>query len=175
MGAHIFFDSTFRKFTKAKFRKEIIKNAKNIRKKATEEFIKTAVKIIPIDSGAAAATFIPLARLNSTKGIGADIRSRILRRRVDDTHGVSAGVAHGVGTFKTTTDEITADFGHNLDHFTINENNAMGYKNGQRPTPWDVLEEAGEAASLVIVEEIEKRNLFPKIKDFSTIRQISAR
>lgn len=113
------------KFNVSGFKKQVRLNVENARKAVALEFIRHMLRTIPVWSGAAQATLLPLAE---ELGISIGIPNKpIVTNQVDNEHGIAAGIQHGHA--KTT--QYGFEWSQDLRHFDI-----------QDPAVWHALDTA---------------------------------
>lgn len=132
-------------FDKKGFKAQLYKNSLEIRKEAAREFVLAAFNSLPIWSGAARGTFLPLTRVLQLAGLRGQIRP-LQTSRKDSEHGIDAGKAKGSGKFSRGSKyKHTFTFTHELYHYWLNENNAMPYGPDKKATPWNTFEDGSKA------------------------------
>lgn len=127
---------------------------------AAREFVRAAIVRIPIDTGEARGTFLPIGRfLHISVPIS----------------GAEPTVKKSEFTGESPEKRLIFQFSSNqygeyfeidwqLFHFWFNDFFQHSYINGQEPTPWGSIEAGKDAFLLYMKNEAPKR--LPKIKDF---------
>ena len=141
-------------FNFRKFKKALDVAAQRQRDHAIREFITTVLSNVPVLTGESAGTLLPLGRLTRIK-MATAINSYISRGRANakgrDGWDRPGGAERGAGKASASLvgSEGSANYGFTWEmdvrHFAINNFNAMNYKNGQKPTPWEAIEKGVNA------------------------------
>lgn len=108
-----------RVFDKAAYIRKLEENCFQFRQYLAREFLRTALSKIPVWSGAAQATLIPLAQLMQISEV---IPTQPQKTTfTDEEHGIAAGIAHGSATIPSKTISGGFMFTHDLKHFVIED------------------------------------------------------
>lgn len=133
------------------YREELFRLSNRLRTLAGREFLHAALDRIPVWSGAAQATLLPLARaLRQVQFV--HITPKV--NRTGKTRGIEAGKAHGTALMvpatigavnKGATDgKYVMEWRHNLFHLWLLSNYHVSTADSD--TPWDVVKHGGDAA-----------------------------
>ena len=136
--------------------------ARQIRDEALEEFFRTVLSELPVWSGAAKATLIPLGRLLK---ISFDISPKV-KPPFDNPneHGIAAGKRKGKAKKINASWEYGFVFEHSLFHYWLNENFLMHYGPDKKPTPWETMKKGSERYRDFI--DKNSSTILPKVWEF---------
>ncbi len=133
--------------------KDLKKKTLELREKTARAYVRAVFSRIPVWSGAARATLIPLAILAKMGELAATIRPVAFEGshypRGDPNHGVDSGVNHGTqSSLDNSFPSIGFTFETDLIHFFLHEENGWN--------DWGALEAGRNAASSYIEENASK-------------------
>ncbi len=129
-------------------------------KEAAREFVRAAVVNIPVDTGEARGTFLPIGRFLN---VPIPIPNAHPLANKSATTGAEAN-KQLIFTFPSNQYGVYFQIDWQLFHFWFNDFFAHSYPNGQMPTPWKSIE-AGRDAFLKYMRTEAVLKL-PKLKDF---------
>lgn len=135
-------------------------------REAAKEFVAEAIQRVPMDTGQARGTFLPLSRF---LGMSVEVGGVGKKRKNSET-GASEG-KQLIFKFKSTARTESFEIDPQLVYFIINDFHEMNYPNGQAPTPWESLETGWQAFMTYIHEVAPLR--FPDIGAFIEIERRS--
>jgi hypothetical protein len=169
-------------FSKKHYRSAVIKASNEIRDAAAKEFIVTLLRIIPIWSGAAQATLIPLNTLLKDKAVININPTEAGRKSKQPQHGETAGKRHGKAELLKDPKNYLYGFtySHNLFHkwlwehfgsYTNSIGNSVSPGPGKKPAPWKTGPEARLAAIKKMRELTSTK--FPKVSGSFTKRKLT--
>jgi hypothetical protein len=132
-------------------------------RQAAREWLRTVMIHVPVYSGQAAASLVPLGRhLHVAIPIHPD---PVARRRYPG--GISIGESQGTFSFSSEGWVSTFTFSTEVPHYLINEFNAgLGSPPLRHPTPWASMEHGRNAFMAYLQENLKSR--IPKITDYIT-------
>lgn len=126
-------------------------------RQAAREFVREAVKHIPIDTGQARGTLLPLARVLR---VAVDISGAKPLSNKNQETGSSTG---NKLIFKFTRTKNSEGFQVDVQLLYFWINDIMGHPSGEH-SPWESIEQGWEAFLLYMKEQAPKR--YPKISSF---------
>jgi len=149
-------------FNKQLFLADVKTSAKQLSHKALENFLQTLVEEIPVWSGAAKATLIPLARLVKKT---VSISPKVFPPFADpNEHGISAGIKAGDSYHINRSWEFGFVFSHSLMHYFVNEHFLQNFGPTAKPTPWETLKRASESWTIFMRDN--SPNFLRDVRDY---------
>lgn len=150
-----------RTFDKVAFLRDLKKGTLDLREKTARAYVRAVFSRIPVWSGAARATLIPLATLAKMGELAASIRPIAFEGRHypkgDPNHGIDSGVNHGLqSSIDNSFPEVGFTFETDLLHFFLHEENSWN--------DWGALEAGRNAASEYISTNADK--FMPKMNKY---------
>jgi hypothetical protein len=129
-------------------------------RQAARAFVRKAVVKVPVDTGQARGTFLPLGRFLR---VSVPIGGASPKANKSSNTG-SSGTNQLLFRFTTEKNGVYFEIEPQLFYFWFNDFFAHNYPNGQLPTPWQSLE-SGKKAFLDYMQNVAPTKL-PKLKDF---------
>lgn len=147
-----------------KFHKTLRNNLQIRIRQAARAFVKAAIVKIPVDTGEARGTFLPLGRfLNVAVPIGGE------PRRGKSAQTGSSPNKQLLFTFGSEELGEYFEIDWQLFHFWFNDFFTHHYPKGQLPTPWGSIE-AGKQAFMEYMKT-EAPRLMPRLNEFIEVRR----
>lgn len=130
-------------------------NCFQFRQALAREFLRDILSKIPVWSGAAQATLIPLSQLLQITEVIPNKPQRTTF--TDEEHGVEAGIAHGSATILSKQPTVGFTFTHNLKHFS------------EADLGWGAVNSAGDKVRDILATK--GIQVLPKIVDYLRLKQ----
>lgn len=148
------------KWDSKKFNRALLASLSTQARQAARAFVRAAVVRVPVDTGQARGTFLPLGRFLR---ISVPIGGAQTKPNKSPATG-SMGDRQMLFRFETQERGVFFEIEPQLFYYWWNDFFAHNYPGGQLPTPWQSLEE-GKKAFVTYMKTIAPTKL-PKLKDF---------
>lgn len=135
-------------------------------RQAAREFVKEAIVKIPVDTGQARGTFLPLGRM---LGVSVDILGAKSKPGKNEDTGSSANNKL-IFRFRDTKTQQGFEIDPQLFYFWFNDFFSHHYENAQLPTPWESLQ-TGWDAFITYMKEVAPERL-PKLRQFIKVEMV---